>query len=88
MRARYVLTCGLQLYVHRNRLIRVNRDILFNKFIAVIGYDQMVRTYGNLDRPTAWTNRPVVHEGVSLLWSNAYLYSPRLGVLCKGGYAQ
>jgi hypothetical protein len=74
---------GFQLYVHRYRLVRIQRNLLLDKLVPVVGHNQMVCTDVELYGPTAGTNGFAINPRVSLLWAHRNLQLSWLWVLRK-----
>ena len=69
-------------------MIRIDGNVLFNKFETIVGHHQMVRSNVQLDGPITRTNRLAVDECVRLLGRKRNLQFSGFGVLCKGGHAE
>src|SRR5215469_6666861 len=66
-------------------MLRIDGNVLFSEFVAIVGHNQMVRSNVEPDGPIARTNRLAVDECIRFLGGNLYPQPPWLGVLCKGG---
>ena len=78
---------GFQLYVHRHHLVRIERDILLDKLVPVVGHNHMVGAEIELDDPIAGTNGLAVDKRVGLLWAYRHLQFSWFRVLRKSNRA-
>src|SRR5262249_25512545 len=78
----------LQLYVHRDRLFRIDRDILLDKSVPIVGYEYVVRADLELDGLVAVANGFAVDKCVSLLGGHRNLQFSWFCVLGKGNRAE